>query len=315
MATRSISESPQQSKKRTSSVVKPKPARKPSAAASRPEASEPRKKEPADSKAKQPVRTKAAEKSQTDGKKAAQSGDDVVREKAPRRTPAHGHGSTAKAEGKRPSASRAAKKNGSEESPKQGNDEQSRNGHVARSADSKTSGKRRKKSPGPGNEVQSRGIERLPEAGPDATMVASGLHQAMESHANAHSLGHVARDTQFDWGEIENPDLQPDLAFVSFDRWAAYRHVPTALTWHVVPDLVVEVLDEAEKTEEIGPRVSDYFKAGVNRVWVVYPQDMRVFDYQSASEYEILSGKDRLSGGTILPGFELALDELAKRHE
>ena len=116
-------------------------------------------------------------------------------------------------------------------------------------------------------------------------MIASALRQAMESHAHAHSLGHVTRDARFDWGEIENPELHPDLAFVSFDRWAAYRHVPTALTWHVVPDLVVEVLDDAEKTEEIGPRLSDYFKAGVNRVWVVYPRDMRVFDYQSASEY------------------------------
>jgi len=146
-------------------------------------------------------------------------------------------------------------------------------------------------------------------------MVVSTLHRAMESHAEAHSLGHVTRDARFDWGQIENPELHPDLAFVSFDRWAAYRHVPSSLTWHVVPDLVVEVLDEAEKTEEIGPRLSDYFKAGVNRVWVVEPRDMRVFDYQSASEYEILSGKDRLSGGRILPGFEVALEELGKGHE
>ena len=121
------------------------------------------------------------------------------------------------------------------------------------------------------------GTEPRPQADRPAVRIASALHQALESFARSHELGHVTGETRFDWGEIENPDLHPDLAFVSFDRWAAYRHVPTALTWHVVPDLVVEVLDESEKTEEIGPRLSDYFRAGVNRIWVVDPRDLRVF--------------------------------------
>jgi hypothetical protein len=147
------------------------------------------------------------------------------------------------------------------------------------------------------------------------SQVTSAMHQALESHATTHQLGHVTRDARFDWGEVENPELQPDLAFVSFDRWAAYRHIPTALTWHVVPDLVVEILDESEKPAEIGPRLRDYFKAGVNRIWVVDPRDMRVLDYQSASEYEILGRNDRLSGGRILPGFELTIGELGKARE
>jgi hypothetical protein len=147
------------------------------------------------------------------------------------------------------------------------------------------------------------------------SQITSAIHQALDSHATTHQLGHVTRDARFDWGEVENPDLHPDLAFVSFDRWAAYRHIPTSLTWHVVPDLVVEILDESEKPAEIGPRLRDYFKAGVNRIWVIDPRDLRVLDYQSATEYEILGRNDRLSGGRILPGFELALSELDKGRE
>ena len=135
MATRLIGESPQQSKKRASSVVKPKPARKPSAEASRPEASARKTNEPSDAKTKKPAKSKVAAKSQSNGRKAAQSSDSVVRATAPRRTPANGHGSTARAEGKHPSASTKAKKKGSKESPKPGKQGQAGNGHVARSAD------------------------------------------------------------------------------------------------------------------------------------------------------------------------------------
>ncbi len=141
--------------------------------------------------------------------------------------------------------------------------------------------------------------------------ISSALFQALETHATTHNLGHVARDSQFDWGEVENPNLRPDLAFISFDRWAAYRNVPTALTWHVVPDLVVEFITEDEKTEEFGTRLDDYFKAGVSRVWVVYP-DLRIFDYQSPSEYQILNRDQSLDGGTMLPGFQLPIKELAE---
>ena len=149
------------------------------------------------------------------------------------------------------------------------------------------------------------------QASVQTDQISSALFQALESHATAHNLGHVAREGQFDWGEVENPNLRPDLAFISFDRWAAYRNVPTTLTWHVVPDLVVELVTEDEKTEEFGTRLDDYFKAGVSRVWVVYP-DLRIFDYQSPSEYQILNRDQSIDGGTMLPGFQLPIKELAE---
>jgi Putative restriction endonuclease len=152
-----------------------------------------------------------------------------------------------------------------------------------------------------------------PELSEQTDRISSALFQALESHATTHNLGHVAREGQFDWGEVENPNLRPDLAFISFDRWAAYRNVPSALTWHVVPDLVVEFITEDEKTEEFGTRLDDYFKAGVSRVWVVYP-DLRIFDYQSPSEYQILSRDQSIDGGSVLPGFQVPIKELAEEN-
>ncbi len=57
----------------------------------------------------------------------------------------------------------------------------------------------------------------------------------------------------------------------------------------------------------------DYFACGVQRVWVMDPLYSRVFDYTSATSVRILTRADHLSGGDVLPGFELPLSETVRR--
>jgi len=331
MATKTVGKPRQRSRQegeKADAKPKPKPARTRSAEPTAPKASVRKAAEAPDSKAKSPARAKSGTEAKTRTKtkatrrEPAPAEDNQAHAKPHRRSPASAQDSRIKTEAKRPGGEKKADETGSKVGrrsvgtrSRKTRQETASDGHLARAAEPQamTGGQ----VPSVPSEIggAGAGTEPRPQADRPAVRIASALHQALESFARSHELGHVTGETRFDWGEIENPDLHPDLAFVSFDRWAAYRHVPTALTWHVVPDLVVEVLDESEKTEEIGPRLSDYFRAGVNRIWVVDPRDLRVFDYQSASEYEILSGKDRLSGGRILPGFEVALEELGKGHE
>jgi Uma2 family endonuclease len=114
----------------------------------------------------------------------------------------------------------------------------------------------------------------------------------------------------FDWGGVESQSLSPHLAFVSVERWAPYRHVPSTLTWHVVPDLVVEVLTKSEDEKAVQGRLNDYFKAGVKRVWMVRPDEFRILDYESPSAHRTLKYDECIDGGTVLPGFRLPLSEL-----
>jgi Uma2 family endonuclease len=141
--------------------------------------------------------------------------------------------------------------------------------------------------------------------------IAAALFNSLESFAKLHRLGRVVGPTKFDWGGVENHDLLPEMAFVSFGRWAPYRHVPRTLTWHVVPDLVVEIVRDSNSNEALGSRLLDYFKAGVSRVLVVHPRDLRVLDCLSPSEHRTLNRDQRLEGGALLPGFELQLADLA----
>jgi Uma2 family endonuclease len=143
-----------------------------------------------------------------------------------------------------------------------------------------------------------------------ADRVIQCLFEALEAHAKSQSLGHVVQEARFDWGETSKREICPDLAFVSFYRWAPYRHVPKDLTWHVVPDLVVEIVRESEQTEPISTRLDHYFHAGVNRVWVIYPRELKVYDHDSLVSSRIIDRSETLDGGTILPGFQMALQAL-----
>ena len=159
-------------------------------------------------------------------------------------------------------------------------------------------------------EATTPGTQRKAARSQQAERIFLSLFEALDAHAKSQGIGHVAQDAQFDWGEAGNQELQPDLAFISFDRWAAYRHVPKGLTWHVVPDLVVEIIHRSEQTEPISALLNHYFRAGVNRVWMVYPDQLKIHDHDSLSSARVLDRDQSLDGGSVLPGFQLPLKEL-----
>ena len=136
------------------------------------------------------------------------------------------------------------------------------------------------------------------------------LEQALGAFTSARELGQVTGDGQFAWSETNGLDLCPDLAFISSERWAQCRHVPTNHVWHVVPDLVVEIIRSSEQTEKLRDSLEAYFRSGVNRVWIVYPEQLKIHDHDSLSSSRVLGRDDMIDGRAILPGFQLAVNEL-----
>src|SRR5688572_25857559 len=69
------------------------------------------------------------------------------------------------------------------------------------------------------------------------------------------------------------PERRPDVAFVSGIQpasLAAPFHDPNA--WSMVPKLAVEALGAANTVDEIEEKLGEYFDAGVEVVWVIYPR-------------------------------------------
>jgi len=101
----------------------------------------------------------------------------------------------------------------------------------------------------------------------------------------------------------------PDVAFVSFDRLPD-RKSPGVPIPDLYPDLAVEVLSDSNTHREMENKLQEYFKAGTRLVWYVDLRSKSVEVFTSPTHVTRFSGSDVLTGGEVLPGFEVALPTL-----
>lgn len=103
-------------------------------------------------------------------------------------------------------------------------------------------------------------------------------------------------------------DRRPEVSFVPNDRWPD-RTVPETEAWQIVPSVAVEIISKHNKANEVQTKIEEYFEAGVDQVWVVYPRQRKVMVYDGLKAVRVLDENDVLEGGTLLPGFRLSLKE------
>ena len=78
-------------------------------------------------------------------------------------------------------------------------------------------------------------------------------------------------------------------------------------SWDVVPNLAVEVISPSNTAREILDKVEEYFRVGVERIWVIYPSQRLVYVYASPTDVRIVTEGSELMDESLLPGFRLPL--------
>jgi Uma2 family endonuclease len=107
----------------------------------------------------------------------------------------------------------------------------------------------------------------------------------------------------------------PDVSFISWDKFPG-RKLPAEPIPAVAPDLAIEVLSPGNTPGEMRRKLRDYFAAGVRLVWYIDPRTRTAQSYVSPEDVTEISSGGVLSGGDVLPGFELRLaDVLGKAEE
>jgi Uma2 family endonuclease len=101
----------------------------------------------------------------------------------------------------------------------------------------------------------------------------------------------------------------PDVSFISWSRFAGGR-LPDVPIPAVAPDLAVEVLSAGNTEAEMQRKLRDYFAAGVRLVWYIDPRSRTAMSFVGPEQSTVLNETDSLSGGDVLPGFQLSLREL-----
>ncbi len=81
------------------------------------------------------------------------------------------------------------------------------------------------------------------------------------------------------------------------------------------PDLAVEVLSKSNTPKEISRKLRQLFASGTRLIWVVDPVKRSVAVYTSANDTQVLTEQDTLTGGDLLPGFELSIAEWFRQAE
>jgi Uma2 family endonuclease len=142
------------------------------------------------------------------------------------------------------------------------------------------------------------------------TRFANNLSLALGQFGRSNSLGMSDVEMLFLIDKSRNLQRRPDVSFVSFQRWPKGKPVPATPAWEVVPDLAVEIVSASNDAYEVLEKVEEYFACGVRRVWLVYPPFFKVYDYDSPTSVRILTRADQLSGGDVVPGFDVPLSEL-----
>jgi Uma2 family endonuclease len=132
----------------------------------------------------------------------------------------------------------------------------------------------------------------------------------MEIAAQGSAKGRAGTETIFLLDEEANLQRRPDAFYVSFKRWPADHPIPHSDPWPVVPDLAAEVISKSNLAEDILDKVAEYLRAGVGKVWVIYPRQRQVYEYIKDAQPRVYQEADELDGGEVLPGFRLPLAAL-----
>jgi Uma2 family endonuclease len=150
----------------------------------------------------------------------------------------------------------------------------------------------------------------LPPMSAYESLIATVLTTLLGGFVRANNLGRPATETLFLIDRANRLQRRPDVAFISYQRWARNRPIPRTNAWEVVPDLMVEVISPTDLAVEVVAKVREYFQAGAQLVWVVFPAEQLVYVHSSPVRIQVLTREEELDGGSVVPGFRLPVAAL-----
>lgn len=101
----------------------------------------------------------------------------------------------------------------------------------------------------------------------------------------------------------------PDAAWIELSRWQALTPEQRKKFPPIAPDFVIELRSATDHLTTLQEKMQEYLESGVRLSWLLNPQDQQVEIYRQGQEKEVRSLPTLLSGETVLPGFELQVDQ------
>ena len=98
---------------------------------------------------------------------------------------------------------------------------------------------------------------------------------------------------------------RPDIAYFTKEQIRQSR-----LGEDVIPPFVVEVISPTDDAEAVETKITEYFKAGVQVVWQIYPNNQLMYIYTARKQVVICLDDDICSAAPVLPDFTIRVNDL-----
>ncbi len=98
---------------------------------------------------------------------------------------------------------------------------------------------------------------------------------------------------------------RPDIAYFSDDQVERGRQGED-----VIPAFVVEVISETDLMYRVEEKTAEYFRAGVQVVWNIVPEQEVIYVYTSRKNVMLCLADDVCSAAPILPDFTISVNTL-----
>jgi Uma2 family endonuclease len=137
--------------------------------------------------------------------------------------------------------------------------------------------------------------------------IAERLFRALDRYLESHPVGEAFI---FEYLFVLGPTTKraPDISFLRSERASKIdpnADIPGA------PDLAVEVLSPNDTASAMRRKIRQYFAAGAQCVWIVYPETREVEVWRQPSQpQKVLQEADVLEDPDLLPGFALRVSTL-----
>ncbi len=98
---------------------------------------------------------------------------------------------------------------------------------------------------------------------------------------------------------------KPDLAIFLGSQVSKLKKESTEIApW------VAEIISESDNINRVNLKVDEYFNAGVQVVWHIFPASKQVYVFTAADKVTICRGKTVCSGKPAIANFEIAAEDL-----
>ena len=102
----------------------------------------------------------------------------------------------------------------------------------------------------------------------------------------------------------------PDASWMPRERWQALTEDERKTFAHFCPDFVLGLRSQSDTLVSIQEKMDEYMESGARLGWLVDPFQKRVHVYRPGTAVEVLQNPATVSGETVLPGFELNIQDI-----